>query len=74
MLTRDKKVPRVLANDIRVEVALSGSIDDKVRAEDLASESFSLLFVKRGTVIKATRDFKALDLREIMRLRPRAGD
>jgi len=68
VLTREERVPRVLADDIRGEWRLmwSGSIDDKVRAEDLASKSFSLLFVERGTVIKATRDFKALDLREIM--------
>jgi len=69
VLTREEGVPRVLADDIREEWRLlwSGSIDDKVRAEDLASKSFSLLFVERGTVIKATRDFKALDLREILR-------
>ena len=68
MLTREEGVPRVLADDIREEWRLlwSGRIDDKVRAEGLASKSFSLLFIERGTVIKATRDFKALDLREIM--------
>lgn len=41
-------------------------IDDRVRAEGLASQNFSLLFVERGTVIVATRDFKLLDLREIL--------
>ncbi|MGD0644259.1 MAG: hypothetical protein ABSA75_05075 [Candidatus Bathyarchaeia archaeon] len=68
VLTLEEGVPHVLADDIREEWRLlwSGSINDKVRAEDLASKSFSLLFVERGTVIKATRDFKALDLREIM--------
>jgi len=49
VLTREEGVPRVLADDIREEWRLlwSGSIDDKVRAEDLASKSFSLLFVER---------------------------
>ncbi len=42
-------------------------IDDKVRAEGMASQCFPLLSVERGTVIVATRDFKPLDLREILR-------
>jgi hypothetical protein len=44
-----------------------GRIDDKVRAEGMADQSFSLLAVERGTVIVATRDFKALNLKEILR-------
>jgi hypothetical protein len=40
--------------------------DDKVRAEGVANQLFSLLFVERGTVIVATRDFKPLNLREIL--------
>ena len=43
-------------------------IDDRFRAEGLANRDFSLLFVERGTVIVATRDFKLLDLKEILRL------
>jgi len=43
-------------------------IDDKVRAEGVASKSFSLCFVERGTIIAATRDFKPLDLKEILSL------
>ncbi len=42
-------------------------IDDKVRAEGLADRAFPLCFVERGTVIVATRDFKPLDLKEILR-------
>ena len=45
-----------------------GRIDDKVRAEGLADRAFPRCFVERGTVIVATRDFKPLDLREILRL------
>jgi len=41
-------------------------VDDKVRAEGVADRAFSLLFVERGTVIVATRDFKPLDLKEIL--------
>ena len=43
-------------------------IDDKVKAEGIAERDYSDLFVDRGTVIVATRDFKALDFREILRL------
>lgn len=42
-------------------------IDDKVRAEGMAERSFSLLSVERGTVISATRDFKELNLKAILR-------
>ena len=42
-------------------------IDDKVRAEGMADRCFSLLSVERGTVISATRDFKELNLKAILR-------
>lgn len=41
-------------------------IDDKVKAEGIASKDFSLLFVERGTVVSATRSFKPPDLWEII--------
>ncbi len=41
-------------------------IDDKVKAEGIAREDYSSLFVDRGTVIVATRDFKPLDFVEIL--------
>jgi hypothetical protein len=41
-------------------------IDDKVRAEGIAKDSFELLFVDRGTVIVATRRYKQLDFKEIL--------
>ena len=41
-------------------------IDDKVRAEGIANQNYSLLFVDRGTVIIATRDYKPLDFVEIL--------
>jgi hypothetical protein len=42
-------------------------IDDKVRAEGMADRCFPLLDVERGTVISATRDFKELNLKAILR-------
>jgi hypothetical protein len=41
-------------------------VDDKVRAEGIAIEDYSKLFVEKGTIIHATRDFKALNFREIL--------
>lgn len=61
---------QILLNNVREDWRLlwRDRIDDKVRAEGMANQDFSLLFVERGTVIVATRDFKLLDLKEILRL------
>jgi len=42
-------------------------LDDKVRAEGIADKDYSLLSVDRGTVIIATRKFRLLDFRELLR-------
>ncbi len=41
-------------------------VDDKVRAEGIASGDYSKLFVEKGTIIHATRNFKALNFKEIL--------
>ena len=41
-------------------------LDDKVRAEGIAKQDYSKLLVERGTVIKATRDYKPLDFFDIV--------
>jgi len=41
-------------------------VDDKVRAEGIAIEDYSKLFVEKGTIIHATRAFKALNFKEIL--------
>jgi hypothetical protein len=41
-------------------------VDDKVRAEGVAISDYSSLFVDQGTIIHATRDFKALNFKEIL--------
>jgi hypothetical protein len=60
---------RAKAEEIKAEWKLlwQSRIDDKVRAEGMAERSFSLLAVERGTVISATRDFKELNLKAILR-------
>jgi len=42
------------------------SVDDKVRAECIAITDYSRLFVEQGTIIHATRDYKALNFKEIL--------
>ncbi|MFA5364869.1 MAG: hypothetical protein WC325_06790 [Candidatus Bathyarchaeia archaeon] len=41
-------------------------VEDKVRAEGIAKKDYSKLFVERGTVIKATRDFKPIEFFDIV--------
>jgi hypothetical protein len=41
-------------------------LDDKVRAEGIAKQDYSRLFVEQGTVIKATRDYKHLEFFDIV--------
>ena len=41
-------------------------IDDKVRAEGIADKDYEKLFVERGLVIVATRDFKPLSFSEVL--------
>jgi hypothetical protein len=42
-------------------------LDDKVRAEGVATNEYSSIFVEKGTVIHATKDYKALNLRDIIK-------
>ena len=41
-------------------------VDDKIRAEGVASCDYSSLFVEKGTIIHATRDYRALNFKEIL--------
>jgi hypothetical protein len=41
-------------------------VDDKVRAEGVATADYCDLFVEKGTIIRATRDFKTLNFKEIL--------
>ena len=40
--------------------------DDKVRAEGIAIDDYCKLFVERGLIIHATRNYKALSFRDIL--------
>jgi hypothetical protein len=41
-------------------------IDDRLKAEGIADKDFSLLFVDRGTIIMATKDYKPLDFGQVL--------
>jgi len=41
-------------------------VDDKIRAEGIATADYCDLFVEKGTIIHATKDYKALNFREIL--------
>jgi hypothetical protein len=41
-------------------------VDDKLRAEGIATADYCDLFVDRGTIIHATRNYKALNFKEIL--------
>lgn len=43
-------------------------IDDHVRAEGVACQDYDRLFVERGTVVLASRDFRLLTLKDILEL------
>jgi hypothetical protein len=57
-----------LVEDLKVQWKLlwSERFDDKERAEGISVDDYSLLRVERGTIIHATRDFKALSFKEIL--------
>jgi len=42
-------------------------LDDKIRAEGVATKNYYSIFVEKGTIIHATKDYKALNLREIIK-------
>lgn len=51
---------------IRWKMLWRERIDDKIRAEGIANRDYSELFVERGLVIVATKDYKPLDFVEIL--------
>ena len=57
-----------LVEELKVQWKLlwSERFNDKVRAEGVSVSDYASLSVERGTIIHATRDFKALSFREIL--------
>ncbi|MCL5949254.1 MAG: hypothetical protein M1490_02105 [Candidatus Bathyarchaeota archaeon] len=62
------KAQKKLVEELRVQWKLlwSERLNDKIRAEDVSVGNYESLHVERGTIIHATRDFKALNFKEIL--------
>ena len=62
------KAQKELVEKLKVQWKLlwSERFNDKVRAEGVSVSDYASLHVERGTIIHATRDFKALNFKEIL--------
>lgn len=64
------KAQKELVEKLKVQWQLlwSERFNDKVKSEGVSIKDYAPLGVERGTVIHATRDFKALNFKEILEL------
>ncbi len=62
------EVQKKIVEKIKIQWKLlwSERFNDKVRAEGISVSDYEILHVERGTIIHATRDFKALNFRQIL--------
>ncbi|MGD0645453.1 MAG: hypothetical protein ABSA75_11160 [Candidatus Bathyarchaeia archaeon] len=62
------KAQKELVEKLKVQWKLlwSECFNDKTRAEGVSVSDYTFLRVERGTIIHATRDFKALSFKEIL--------
>ena len=62
------KAQKEIVEKLKVQWKLlwSERFNDKVRAEGVSVSDYTSLRVERGTIIHATRDFKALNFKEIL--------
>lgn len=62
------KAQKKLVEELKAQWKLlwSERLNDRVRAEDISVTNYDFLHVERGTIIHATRDFKALNFKEIL--------
>jgi hypothetical protein len=62
------KAKKKMVEDLKAQWNLlwSERFNDRVRAEGVSVADYATLRVERGTVIHATRDFKALNFKEIV--------
>lgn len=69
MENTDKISLKTLVEDLRKEWNLMWweRVDDKLRAEGIATKDYSKLFIERGLIISATKDFKPLEFSDIVR-------
>src|SRR5512139_3583569 len=67
-MPENTQLQKELVEDVKVQwkSLWRERFDDRVRAEGIANQNYSLLFVEKGTVIHATRNFKALSFKEVL--------
>jgi hypothetical protein len=60
---------KTLIDDLREQwiQMWSTRIDDKLRAEGIVSKDYSQLFVERGLIVSATKDFKSPEFADVIR-------
>lgn len=68
-VTKKENAQKKLADDIKTEwkQMWNERFDDKPKAEGVSMANYPLVGVDKGTVIHATRDFKALNLKDILK-------
>jgi hypothetical protein len=69
-LSEEAKLHREIVEDLKVQwkQLWRERVNDRWLAEGIANQTFPSLFVDKGTVIRATRDYKALSFREILEM------
>ncbi len=57
-----------LVDEVKTQWKLlwSERFDDKERAEGVSTNDYQVLYIEQGTIIHATRDFKALSFKQIL--------
>ena len=63
------KTQKKLVDELKAQWRLMWNerFNDKTRAEEVSVSDYTILRVERGTIIHATRDFKALNFKEILK-------
>ena len=64
-----RQAEKKLVEELKVEWKLlwSERFDDKERAEGVSVNDYERLYVERGTIIHATKNFKALNFKDILK-------
>lgn len=62
----EKQKELVAQLKVQWKLLWSERFNDKIRAEDVSASDYSSLYIERGTIIHATKDFKAQSFKEIL--------
>jgi hypothetical protein len=67
--SQEKHSQQALVEEIRIQwkQMWNEHFNDKVKAEGVSTNDYPTLLIGQGTIINATRDFKALNFKDILR-------